>query len=138
MGGDAIKMYELSRDDLGECTALLDGRTNAAPCSDLAGGQVGLYIPAGADLELITANPWRLIAPESSWHYLSIGRLQSPESIDLLRAGRPAGDVSGVGDWHTTAGELRAIAGEAILLWPNPLAGDFHLEADLRRPGRLL
>ncbi len=119
----------------GECTAILDGRTNSTPCPGLAGGQVGLYNAADGDLEFVTSDPWRLIAAASTWRGLSIGRPDGSESVALLKAGRTAGDVYNASAWRTFAGELRPVAREATIQWLNPLAGDFRLEADLRRPG---
>jgi 4-amino-4-deoxy-L-arabinose transferase-like glycosyltransferase len=119
----------------GECTAILDGRTNSTPCPDLEGGQIGLTIVGSGDLERLTSDPWRLIAPASSWRRLSISRSDGSETVELLDAGRPAANAIGGDSWRTVAGELWSLSDQATIHWPNPLTGDFRLEADLRRPG---
>lgn len=117
----------------GQCTAILDGRTNTVPCPGLAGGQVGLYnlVDGDQSTPVVASDPWRQLIPGSSWRSVSVTQLDGSGQIRLLGASQPSRVT---GEWRMTAGELQPMGNRATMQWLNPLPGGFRLEAALRRP----
>lgn len=118
----------------GKCTAIVPERQLAIECPRVEGGEIGLFYRVADDRDLADFSLWQLLMPDSAWYEVIItggsslkNQPQSYKVTDL-----PGGQVT-TGSWRSIFGELQPTAERAVILWPNPVDGDFRLQATLRR-----